>query len=412
MISGTSYDGIDAAAADLELDGDVVTLRPLGLASTEWPGRLRARIARRACRRNPTTDRGGVPARHRARSAVRWRRPRAPVPVPAAGSAELIVSHGQTVFHWVEDGRPLGTLQLGAPAWIAAATGLPVVSDLRSRDITRGGHGAPLASTLDAMLLADRPRPSGALNLGGIANITVLGRSRDGGGNPIGVGRWAYDLGPANALIDAAVVAATDGAERMDADGARARPWPGRRRTAEPTAGRALLCPAGSEIDREGVVPFRLSEPSSCWIGGRRAPVAARTGDDLVATLTELSAVLVGDTCREHRLAELVVSGGGVRNPVLMSRIAALAAPTAITPDRRVRVARAGQGGLPVRPARLLDHARTGRSIGHRPPAPMLRRSWARSRRARRRFGCPHRRPRRRPGCASWADPPAPRRRR
>lgn len=100
-------------------------------------------------------------------------------------------------------------MQLGAPAWIAAATGLPVVSDLRTADIARGGQGAPLASTVDAKLLRGRDGRCGALNLGGIANITVLA-----GDDVI-----AYDIGPANALIDAAVARQSDGRARIDRDG-------------------------------------------------------------------------------------------------------------------------------------------------------------------------------------------------
>ena len=90
--------------------------------------------------------------------------------------ADLVVAHGQTVFHWVEaDGRVAGTLQIGRPAWIAERTGLPVVSDLRSADVAAGGQGAPLVSLFDVLLLAPTPTaPRAALNLGGIANLTVV----------------------------------------------------------------------------------------------------------------------------------------------------------------------------------------------------------------------------------------------
>ncbi|NED89089.1 anhydro-N-acetylmuramic acid kinase, partial [Streptomyces sp. SID11233] len=100
-------------------------------------------------------------------------------------------SHGQTVFHWVSpQGRALGTLQLGQPAWIAEETGLPVVSDIRARDIAAGGQGAPLASTLDALWLAAEPGTKRvALNLGGIANVSVVGAP----GEPV----TAFDTGPA-----------------------------------------------------------------------------------------------------------------------------------------------------------------------------------------------------------------------
>ena len=327
MLSGTSYDGIDAAVADLELDGDLIRLRPLGLSSIDLPDELRAMIAavlppnrtdlQEVCRLDTTLGQlFGLAAAH------------ANVEV-GDGRAELVVSHGQTVFHWVEDGHPLGTLQLGAPAWIAAATGLPVVSDLRSRDLTRGGHGAPLASTLDALLLGDRPGRTGALNLGGIANITVLAGGQDDGEGRHPTEPLAYDLGPANALIDAAVVAATDGAGRMDADGERAAR--GRvdtdlldRLLAEPYYDRPAPKSTGKELFHPGYLE-QFTDVSADHAG------TAIAGDDLIATLTELSATLVADACRAHRLAELVVAGGGVRNPVLMSRIAALAAPTTIS---------------------------------------------------------------------------------
>src|SRR5690606_41478863 len=70
------------------------------------------------------------------------------------GRADLVVSHGQTLYHWVEDGEVRGSLQLGQPAWIGEATGLPVVSDVRAADIAAGGQGAPLASVLDVLWLS------------------------------------------------------------------------------------------------------------------------------------------------------------------------------------------------------------------------------------------------------------------
>ena len=92
------------------------------------------------------------------------------------GAPDVVCSHGQTVFHWVDGGHALGTLQLGQGAWIAERTGATVVYDVRSRDIAAGGHGAPLASLLDVLLLGKNPpHVRGSLNLGGISNITVVG---------------------------------------------------------------------------------------------------------------------------------------------------------------------------------------------------------------------------------------------
>jgi anhydro-N-acetylmuramic acid kinase len=218
------------------------------------------------------------------------------------GAADLVVSHGQTVFHWVEDGTVRGTLQLGEPAWIAELTGLPVVSDLRSRDVAAGGHGAPLVSLFDVLLLSGRPA-SGALNLGGIANLTVAGES------PL-----AYDVGPANALIDAAadhfhgVPYDADGrgaaSGRVDADLLA-------RLLDEPYYAAAAPKSTGKELFSRDYLVARL-DPSL-------------PGDDVIATVTELTAVVVARELAAHGLAEVFASGGGTANPTLMRRLADLA---------------------------------------------------------------------------------------
>ena len=312
MISGTSYDAIDAAVADLTLDDDTVLLRPRGLHSAPIPDALRARIA--ACLPPGETTVEEVCRLDTELGQLFGSVAADAIASLAPGGADLVSSHGQTFFHWVRGDRALGTLQLGAPAWIAEATQTMVVSDLRSRDVARGGHGAPLASTLDALLLlGDDDVNRGALNLGGIANITVRGDS----GTIV-----AYDIGPAGALIDAAVSELTGGRERMDTDGARA---------------------ARGAVDRDALARlldedyYRLAPPKStgkelfngAYLRTRLGDGRPR-GDDLLATLTELTAHLVAGAAAAHRIDELVVAGGGVRNPVLMNRIAALAAPATV----------------------------------------------------------------------------------
>jgi anhydro-N-acetylmuramic acid kinase len=307
MISGTSYDAIDAAVADLSLDGDTVQLRPRGLHSGAIPDAVRARIA--ACLPPGQTTIEEVCRLDTELGQLFGRVAVDAIATLAPGGADLVVSHGQTFFHWVQGDRCLGTLQLAAPAWIAEATGTMVVSDLRSRDVVRGGQGAPLASTLDALLLlGDEHVTRGSLNLGGISNITV----RDSSGTIV-----AYDIGPASALMDAAVTELTGGRERMDTDGARAA-----RGSVDAAALERLL-----DDDY-----YRLPSPKSTgkelftatYVRERLGDTAPE-GDDLLATLTELSARLVADAVAAHGLGELVVAGGGVRNPTLMGRIAALA---------------------------------------------------------------------------------------
>ena len=311
LISGTSYDAVDAAAARMRLEGDTLFLVPLGLHSVPIPAPLRARIAAalppqgttvdEICRLDTTIGQlfGSVAAGANA--------------VLTGGAADLVSSHGQTVYHWVEGRRARGSLQLGEPAWIAQASGLPVVSGLRSRDITRGGQGAPLVSLLDALLVLGEDRATGSLNLGGIANITV----RSGTGQIV-----AYDIGPASALIDGAVADATGGRERMDTDGVRA---------ARGTVDAGLLTVLLTEPYYR-LVPPKSTGKELFHAGYLRALAGERDVplDDLLATLAELTAILVARSCREHGVQRLFVAGGGIRNPALMGRIRALSAPARV----------------------------------------------------------------------------------
>ncbi|YAL83051.1 anhydro-N-acetylmuramic acid kinase [Dermacoccaceae bacterium W4C1] len=303
LMSGTSMDGLDAAVAELDWDGDQVSLRPLGSRETPWPSEVRSRLLGllpphrvdlgEVCDVDTLIGQASAAAVTRALEEF------------AGGRGDLVASHGQTVFHRIIDGKAAGTLQLGQPAWITEATGLPVVSDLRARDIAAGGQGAPLASLMDGLLLA--PAAAGgtqiALNLGGIANISVVTQSQV----------LAYDTGPANCLIDVAVERATAGVQTFDDGGALA---------ASGTVDVALLRDFLAE-------PYYLAAPPKST--GRElftadyldATVAGRdiAPADLVATLTELTAVTVARACAGHRPRVVVASGGGVHNATLMAAL-------------------------------------------------------------------------------------------
>lgn len=297
LMSGTSYDAIDAAAADLTIDGDRLLLSPLGLITRGYDEELRTALGAAlppaattladVCRLDTRIGQAFATAAGEADREL------------CDGRAELVASHGQTVYHWVEEGQVHGTLQIGQPAWVAEATGLPVVSDFRPRDIAAGGQGAPLVSIVDRMWLRGRPGAPAALNLGGIANITAA----DG---------TAFDTGPANALIDAAVRELTRERLTCDVDGEM--------------AGRGTV--------DEGLLAVLLGEPYYA----RPAPKttgkelfhlpylrAALTGyealapQDVVATLTRLTARTVADAVRSVNASEVIVSGGGTRNPTLMA---------------------------------------------------------------------------------------------
>ncbi|MFI7323045.1 anhydro-N-acetylmuramic acid kinase [Streptomyces venezuelae] len=296
LMSGTSYDAIDAAAADLTLDGDRLVLTPLGLITRGYDEGLRAALGAalppaattlaEVCRLDTDIGRAFAAAAVEADREL------------CDGRAELVASHGQTVFHWVEGGRVHGTLQIGQPAWIAEATGLPVVSDFRPRDIAAGGQGAPLVSLVDRMWLSGRPGSPAALNLGGIANITAA----DG---------TAFDTGPANALVDAAVHEATGGRLSYDLDGELA---------ARGTVDEGLLARLLDEPyyalrapKTTGKELFHLPYLRTALKGYEALPT-----EDIVATLTRLTARTVADAVRSVGASEVIASGGGTANPVLM----------------------------------------------------------------------------------------------
>ena len=265
-MSGTSVDAIDAAVADITLEGETVTLHPLGSVRALYDDDLREEILA-ALPPAPTTMEAVCRLDTRIGQAF------AEVAVAAiehVGPVDLIVSHGQTLYHWVEDGVVKGTLQLGQPAWIAERTRVTVVSDLRPRDVAAGGQGAPLVSLLDTLLLAGREGRPAALNLGGIANLTVP---------PL-----AFDTGPGNALLDRA--ARQLAGRPYDDEGALAAD--GRSSPSGSTA-----C---SPIPTTPAPPRNRPAPST----SRSATSAPTPYDaDVLATLTELTARTVLDAARD-----------------------------------------------------------------------------------------------------------------
>jgi anhydro-N-acetylmuramic acid kinase len=325
VMSGTSYDAIETAAAEFRLEDEAVIMRPLGSRSEEYDPDLRSAIAgvlpshttsaEDLCKLD--TRLGQAFAEAAFRTAEEFcRRP-----------ADLVVSHGQTVFHWVKDGTAMGTLQLGEPAWIAERTGSPVVSDLRSRDVAVGGQGAPLASLFDVLLLAGGSGTRAALNLGGIANMTIVA----GGRKP-----EAYDVGPANALIDASVQHITGGREAFDRDGHRAACGKVNERLLE----RLLSDPYYEALPPKSTgkehfnLPYLLQALDAAGSPGE---------DDVVATLTALTARTVAREAGRWDVSELVVSGGGTANPTLMAMLREDANPIDISTTERWGIPSSGK---------------------------------------------------------------------
>jgi len=301
LLSGTSHDGIDVTVVDFREEAGALHGIVLHEDSVPYESALRARLVAalppaqttlaEVCELDTLIGQSFAEVAAAASEAV--------------GGVDAVCTHGQTVYHWVDGDHALGTLQIGQAAWIAERVGAPVVSDVRIRDITVGGHGAPLVSFLDELLLRDRAGVSAAVNLGGIANMTVVG--------PDGV--IAYDIGPANALVDAVVVAEGLDPRGYDADAAVARTG-----SVDDALLAALLAdpyyalPAPKSTGKEH---FHLDYVRS-HVDDARRQGREISAPDLVRTLTELTVRTVARDVRAAGIGFLAVSGGGCHNPLLL----------------------------------------------------------------------------------------------
>lgn len=309
LISGTSADGIDAALVRFAGEDHDCRCELVRGQTYAWPDALRSRLIAlgQGAPIDSIDEIGTLDVRigeHFADAAVRLADAAGVVP----SRIRAIGSHGQTVRH-----RPAGanfdgahpfTMQLGDAHVIAERSGITTVADFRRRDVAAGGHGAPLLPALHNALLHSPQEDRAVLNLGGIANFTLLPRRGDVRG---------FDTGPANALMDAWCARHTG--QAFDADGLFAAQG---------------NCDAGL-LQRLLDEPwFALPPPKSTgrevfhldWVQPRlRGGEAAA---DVQATLLELTAISIADALRAHQpdTRRVLVCGGGVHNPLLLQRIA------------------------------------------------------------------------------------------
>jgi anhydro-N-acetylmuramic acid kinase len=348
LMSGTSADGVDAALVEWSEPEAPRPFQLLGFVEQPFEPAFQARIHRLAAGRVEP----GEALRELAALDVELgeRFARAAAAVAEAASCALddvdaVASHGQTVAHHPE---LRATLQIGCPSLIAERTGLPTVADFRPRDVAAGGEGAPLAPFFHYAAFADPGEGRLVLNLGGIANVTWL----PPGAGPDDV--VAFDVGPANALIDGVVSLASQGGERFDRDGQRAR----RGRVDDALLARLLddeflRRPPPKSTGRERYGSREAEALLSEW----RA--AGRELDDLVATLVAFTAEAVRRAREAHlgpgaQLDRLLVGGGGARNPALMQALATSLPGVAVEPfDAR---------GVPAAAAEAMAFALLGRN--------------------------------------------------
>ena len=305
VMSGTSMDAVDVALVEFGGHGP----RLVAAVSSPWPTMLGERLHELAAGRpidatafaTLDTAVGGFLADAVGRLLERH--------AVCAEDVSAIGCHGQTVTH-APHADPATTLQLGDANVIAERTGITTVNDFRRRDLAAGGQGAPLAPAFHAATLRDPTENRVVLNLGGIANITILPADP---GLPVS----GFDTGPANCLMDA---------------------WT-RRHQGRPydTGGEW----AASTASHQGLLASLLDDPffaapppkstgtqqfSLPWLEARLTAFAGLSADTIQATLLALTAQTVADAVRRHAPAteRVLVCGGGVHNRVLVNRLRGL----------------------------------------------------------------------------------------
>jgi anhydro-N-acetylmuramic acid kinase len=332
LMSGTSLDGIDAALVELQGDSpEELRWELVAFCSVPFSERQRSTI-------HGAILAGSADVLCTLHAALgEWLAAAARRVCEQAGvelaQVTAIGSHGQTVWHRPPaNGARGSTLQLGDPATIAELTGRPVVGDFRTRDMAAGGHGAPLVPWVDRVLFAVEGRTRALQNIGGIGNVTRVpprGSSEEA---------FAFDTGPGNGLIDAAVELATAGRLRFDRDGKFAAQG----EVDQALVNELLAHPFFSQEPPKSTGRELFGRPFVEGLVARLQPEGDRDWLDLVATLTELTARSIYEAYRRWVLPrgvdEVVVTGGGALNPTLMKRLRVLLAPLPLQDGRAMGI--------------------------------------------------------------------------
>lgn len=302
LMSGTSADGVTAALA--RFSGRSVEV--LRHRTFPYPRALKARVLAASALPVPELSRLNFELGEAFASAA--------LNLMGRLKPGVIGSHGQTIWHGPEESPP-NTLQLGEPSVIAERTGATVIADFRPRDMAAGGQGAPLVPAFDEFLFSQGPLRA-ILNIGGIANVSLAGEGR----------LWsAFDTGPGNCLMDLAARLATDGRLEMDKDGRlAARGLPDVKKVQGLVREPYFHRPPPKSLDRGFF--------GEAYLLRNFSPINSKRLPDILASLALLTAGSIAESCRRFAprgkaLSEVVVSGGGSRNLLLMRQLMKLLDP-------------------------------------------------------------------------------------
>ncbi|MGH9586661.1 MAG: anhydro-N-acetylmuramic acid kinase [Acidobacteriaceae bacterium] len=358
IMSGTSADGIDVALVRITSNSSAPKIKLLAHYAAPYPPALRRAVL--AAMNAPQTSTAEL-------ARLNWRLGLAYAEAVRVAlknyptKLDLIGCHGQTIYHQSKPapyaGRPIAcTWQIGEPALIASAIGVPVVSNFRPADMAAGGQGAPLVPLLDFTLFAHPKRTRILQNIGGIGNLTAI----SAGATPSDI--LAFDTGPGNMVIDA--LAAQLFSKKYDRNGAIA------------ARGR-ILASVLKPLLREPY--FRKAPPKSAGreqFGSEFTAAFLRTckksggsSEDAIATATALTAESIALACErfvqpliQNSTADFIVSGGGSRNTTLMNMIRKRLQP------RGFRVISSDQAGIPSQAKEAVAFALLAWQTWHRLP--------------------------------------------
>jgi anhydro-N-acetylmuramic acid kinase len=316
LMSGTSVDGVDAAAVEIERG----KVRLLAFDTFAYPAAMRRQVLNlcrpESARLNDICHYNFVLGEVFAEAVLKL----CSKSGISIGSIDLIGSHGQTIYHQ-PSGRRYGgrtmrsTLQIGEPSVIAQRTGITTVADFRPRDMAAGGQGAPLVPYADYILFKHKKLTRAIQNIGGIANVTFL---------PAGCGQndiIAFDTGPGNMVIDGIVNLVSGGSKRFDTSGKMA---------ARGKVDNRLL----NELLRHPFLRRRPPKSTGREEFGvdfteriyRRAKKKGLADADTVATVTALSAKSIAQAYHRYLKTmpdELIICGGGSHNRTLVEMLRA-----------------------------------------------------------------------------------------
>jgi anhydro-N-acetylmuramic acid kinase len=360
MMSGTSADGIDVALASISGAPPKLGAKLEGHYHASFPRQVREAILRLANGAATTTAEisqlnfllGEEFASAAIAACAKWRIPMRKI--------ALIGSHGQTIFHqgmpteFLASRHIASTLQIGEPSIIAERTGVTTIADFRPADMAAGGHGAPLVPFVDYLLYRSAKMGRVALNIGGIANVTVI----PAGARPGDV--FGFDTGPGNMIVDALVEKITRGRQGYD-KGAR-------------IGAKGQVIP--SVLEKMLRDPYlRMRPPKTA---GREQFGAAYAADllssarkhrvrpeDLVRTATIFTALSIVGAFRQFvlprtKVRQVIVAGGGTKNPLIMAQLQAALREIEIVPSSEFGIAAEAKEAFAF--AILADEAFHGRA--------------------------------------------------